>query len=375
MVLVSEKKLYERKISKIDKNFYTDIFIKTSFQNEFEAGGVIPPIAKNQVSTISNKNKTFYSLAHSSPHYSIQTRIEKFLLKNIPLSASSFAFRKERSYLHYLEPHTQNVKYCHLDIVSFFHSIDVNIVRDTFSVYFSDEFLVKEKQSLLDAFMASVTLTAELDGVEKTFIPMGFKSSPSISNIIFRKIDILIQKFCDKNKITYTRYADDLLFSTKKENNILSSTFFINEISSILSINKFKLNKSKYLYKEGTISLGGYVIENILKDNSSGNIRLSSSKLNPLYKALYEIKKGSSSKHICIKVFNLKLKRFIYKKNKEKFEAKFYSSQLKNKLLGYRSYLLSFVIFHKKYKCINPIFLEKCVFLISEIESIMNRKF
>ncbi|HHO8662328.1 TPA: hypothetical protein ACRXXG_005191, partial [Klebsiella pneumoniae] len=28
-----------------------------------------------------------------------------------------------------------------------------------------------------------------------------------------------------------------------------------------------------------------------------------------------------------------------------------------NKLLGYRSYLLSFVIFHKKYKCINPIFL------------------
>lgn len=69
--------------------------------------------------------------------------------------------------MHYLEPHTQNVKYCHLDIVSFFHSIDVNIVRDTFSVYFSDEFLVKEKQSLLDAFMASVTLTAELDGVEK----------------------------------------------------------------------------------------------------------------------------------------------------------------------------------------------------------------
>ncbi len=36
----------KEKISKIDKNFYTDIFIKTSFQNEFEAGGVIPPIAK-----------------------------------------------------------------------------------------------------------------------------------------------------------------------------------------------------------------------------------------------------------------------------------------------------------------------------------------
>ncbi len=29
----------KEKISKIDKNFYTDIFIKTSFQNEFEAGG------------------------------------------------------------------------------------------------------------------------------------------------------------------------------------------------------------------------------------------------------------------------------------------------------------------------------------------------
>ncbi len=97
--------------------------------------------------------------------------------------------------------------------------------------------------------------------------------------------------------------------SQQKRKQYIKQHFFINEISSILSINKFKLNKSKYLYKEGTISLGGYVIENILKDNSSGNIRLSSSKLNPLYKALYEIKKGSSSKHICIKVFNLKLKK------------------------------------------------------------------
>lgn len=90
--------------------------------------------------------------------------------------------------MHYLEPHTQNVKYCHLDIVSFFHSIDVNIVRDTFSVYFSDEFLVKEKQSLLDAFMASVTLTAELDGVEKTFIPMGFKSSHQYLILFLEKL-------------------------------------------------------------------------------------------------------------------------------------------------------------------------------------------
>ncbi len=36
----------KEKISKIDKNFYTDIFIKTSFQNEFEAGGVIPPMPR-----------------------------------------------------------------------------------------------------------------------------------------------------------------------------------------------------------------------------------------------------------------------------------------------------------------------------------------
>ncbi|MEN4973904.1 reverse transcriptase domain-containing protein [Pantoea eucalypti] len=363
----------KEKISKIDKNFYIDIFIKSSFQKEFETGDIIPLIANKEVSIINDKNKTFYSLAHSSPHYSIQTKIEKFLLKNIPLNASSFAYRKDLSYLHYLEPHIQNVKYCHLDIVSFFNSIDINLVRDTFSVYFSDEFLVKDKQSLLDAFIASVTFSTKVGDVEKTIIPMGFKSSPSISNIIFRKMDILIQKFCDKNNITYSRYADDLLFSTKKENNILSSNFFINEIGSILSINSFKLNKSKYLYKEETISLGGYVIENTLNDGSKGNIRLSSSKLNILHKALHEINKGSSAKHICNKVFNLKIKEFTYKKNKTAFEKKFYSSQLVNKLLGYRSYLLSFVKFQNKYKCINPVFLEKCFRLINEIENIINK--
>ena len=36
--------------------------------------------------------------------------------------------------------------------------------------------------------------------INKDLLPIGFSSSPVISNILFRKIDILIQKYCE-NKI------------------------------------------------------------------------------------------------------------------------------------------------------------------------------
>ena len=41
----------------------------------------------------------------------------------------------------------------------------------------------------------------------------GFHTSPTIANIIFHKLDLIFSKF---EKITYTRYADDLYFSSEE---------------------------------------------------------------------------------------------------------------------------------------------------------------
>ncbi|MFT6833996.1 MAG: RNA-directed DNA polymerase [Francisellaceae bacterium] len=45
-------------------------------------------------------------------------------------------------------------------------------------------------------------------------LPQGAPTSPAISNIIFTDIDEELQTFSEKNNLTYTRYADDICFSS-----------------------------------------------------------------------------------------------------------------------------------------------------------------
>jgi len=49
------------------------------------------------------------------------------------------------------------------------------------------------------------------------FLAQGSPSSPILSNWCFLPVDIQLMAFCQKNGITYTRYADDLVFSGTNE--------------------------------------------------------------------------------------------------------------------------------------------------------------
>ncbi|EAT4551568.1 RNA-directed DNA polymerase, partial [Salmonella enterica] len=118
---------------------------------------------------------------------------------------------------------------------------------------------------------------------------MGFRTSPAISNIVFRKMDLLIQDFCAKKGVIYSRYADDMLFSNPRESKLLMSDYFIDEISSLLSIMGFNINQSKYISREKEISINGYVIENKGGNGSIGTIRLSKSKLNTVLKVTHAL--------------------------------------------------------------------------------------
>ena len=72
-------------------------------------------------------------------------------------------------------------------------------------------------QSSLELVSRLVTLklpknSKNLEFAGQSILPIGFKTSPVVSNVVFRKFDILIEKFCAQHDILYTRYADDMLF-------------------------------------------------------------------------------------------------------------------------------------------------------------------
>lgn len=71
-------------------------------------------------------------------------------------------------------------------------------------------------------------------------LPQGSPTSPMLSNLITNNIDIQLSKFCVKNKIRYTRYADDLTFSGN-----FNEGFVIKIAEKILMLNGFLLNKEK----------------------------------------------------------------------------------------------------------------------------------
>lgn len=90
------------------------------------------------------------------------------------------------------------------DLKDFFPSINFGRVRG---------FFMKNKHFMLEEKVA--TIVAQLachDGA----LPQGAPTSPVISNLIANHLDIRLSRIATKNRCTYTRYADDITFSTNK---------------------------------------------------------------------------------------------------------------------------------------------------------------
>lgn len=72
-------------------------------------------------------------------------------------------------------------------------------------------------------------------------LPQGTPTSTHIANLVFLKtIHAELINFCNKNNITYTRYVDDLTFSSQQD-----FKSHLNEILSIVTKNDFKLSYRK----------------------------------------------------------------------------------------------------------------------------------
>ncbi len=95
-------------------------------------------------------------------------------------------------------------------------------------------------------------------------LSIGSPTSPFLSNSIMYSFDSIIDKLCTEREISYTRYADDISFST----NIKDILFdFANEVSRILQENEYpqiRINhgKTTFLSRKGNMHITGLVLTN-----------------------------------------------------------------------------------------------------------------
>jgi RNA-directed DNA polymerase len=91
-------------------------------------------------------------------------------------------------------------------------------------------------------------------------LPQGTPTSTAIANLVFIPIDKMIISFCNENKLTYTRYVDDLVFSSPFD----FKDKLLKIISFVLS-DGFRISIKKTIYATGSLEITGVLTkQNVL---------------------------------------------------------------------------------------------------------------
>lgn len=80
--------------------------------------------------------------------------------------------------------------------------------------------------------------------IKKYVLPQGAPTSPTITNIIANRLDRKLSGLAKRFKLTYTRYADDITFSSN-HNVYQENSVFITELNRIITDQNFIINPKK----------------------------------------------------------------------------------------------------------------------------------
>lgn len=205
---------------------------------------------------------------------------QNFLCK-LPIATPAHGFVKGKNYQTFLEPHLGNTFFMRLDIENFFPSFSIDLMDTVLREHI-------ENVEARDAVVQLCTLHDEL--------PQGICTSPVLSNILFRRIDQRILKYCqtieegrrrnndlgfapeEKIVVRYTRYADDMLFSSNCFN-FGENLNFLRMVRRILKENGFRINQRKTVIGNERVVLNGYILDD--------KLHLSRKKLQNIRRILY----------------------------------------------------------------------------------------
>lgn len=196
----------------------------------------------------------------SSPHDSL-AKLQKWILKEIlnqlPLSDSATAFRKNLSIKDNAEVHCEARWLIKIDLKDFFHSIDEIMIYRIFRKLGYTALLSFELSRLLTRSSKNVKRLKKQIKVHEYklyqtsnnslgYLPQGASTSPYLANLVFKSIDELIHQICNKEELTYTRYADDIVISTMDKNfKRIDCLKVLKKIRKIIINKGFQLNSKK----------------------------------------------------------------------------------------------------------------------------------
>ena len=139
--------------------------------------------------------------------------------------------------------HTNKNYVYNIDLKDFFHSFERKRVKWIFT---QAPFNLSEPLAFLLASLC--THPIEIEGQPRIILPQGAPTSPTLTNILCHALDKKLSGLAKHFGATYSRYADDITFSSNKS--IFKKEAFLSELHRIITSQGLTINEKKTRLQE-----------------------------------------------------------------------------------------------------------------------------
>lgn len=184
----------------------------------------------------------FRTIAHPSRELKfVQRWLIRRVLTGLPVHPAATAYRTGTSILDNAQRHVAQQYLLKMDIKDFFPSIKPRDFLKHCEQYLPN--LSQSDQRALTQIL--FRRNKETDLLE---LAIGAPSSPLISNSVFYPLDEEIAAYCNEHAIAYTRYADDLTFSTNHPHILTKIPTFVAEVLAKATYPNLTVNLEKTVH-------------------------------------------------------------------------------------------------------------------------------
>jgi RNA-directed DNA polymerase len=194
-----------------------------------------------------------------------QEWVRRNVLSPLPVHSAAMAFRPGLSIVDNARIHAGALTIVRIDLKDFFPSISFRRVREFFELLgYNPGVATVLALICTDAQRVRLTLhgRTSIVAVGERALPQGACTSPDLANLIAARLDRRLAALAQKSGWAYSRYADDLVFSSSSED--ASAHRLIRAVTNITSSERFVVNtsKTKIMRAPGRQAVTGLVVNN-----------------------------------------------------------------------------------------------------------------
>lgn len=188
--------------------------------------------------------------------------VQRWLIDNVlfdlPVSSSATAYSKGSSIKKNAELHRRHRYLLKMDFKNFFSSIRSRDLECHFLRNLSHKLSPNDIRSIIR--LCCIKNEAE----DELCLSVGAPTSPFLSNTIMYEFDKVVDEWCKGKRIVYTRYADDMTFSTNEKGVSSDVENYVMLVLKSLIYPNLSLNTNKtiHLSKRSQRRVTGIVINN-----------------------------------------------------------------------------------------------------------------